>query len=351
MAHKVLAAVATASTLLAMVAHADTAITENTTVGGKAFIDLTSLESKSNGTKTGASGFGLDVKRFYLVVNHTFDDLWSANLTTDFNYVSNDPTKIGYTGETQLFIKKAYLQAKLSNAFIVRAGSADLPWVALVEEFYGYRFVEQVLLDRTKFGTSADWGVHAGGKLSDGMFGYAVSVVEGNGFRNPTRSKSLDTEARLSFTPVKGLTAAVGFYSGKLGKDVQGTATPAIHTASRYDALLAYRNDKFKVGGEYFSANNWTAVTSATKDSANGYSVWGSIAFTDKVSGFVRYDNDKPNKDTAPTKKDEYYNIGVSTKVRKGVDIAVAYKHDEVKNNGVTATQYDELGVWAQVAF
>ncbi|MGH8253439.1 MAG: porin, partial [Steroidobacteraceae bacterium] len=117
-------------------------MTENTTIGGKAFIDLTSLDAKAADVKTGASGVGLDVKRFYLVANHTFDNVWSANLTTDFNYVSNTQkvttdangvvTQTGYTGETQLFIKKAYLQAKISDAFFVRAGSADLAWIPFV---------------------------------------------------------------------------------------------------------------------------------------------------------------------------------------------------------------------------
>jgi hypothetical protein len=40
------------------------------------------------------------VKRFYLGVDHKFNDVWSANLTTDFNYVSGD-------GETNLLVKKA----------------------------------------------------------------------------------------------------------------------------------------------------------------------------------------------------------------------------------------------------
>ena len=346
MPSKIILALALSGCAVSLAAHADTAITENTTVGGKGFIDLTSLEQKTNGAKTAASGFGLDVKRFYLVANHTFDSVWSANLTTDFNYVS-----ASNSGETQVFIKKAYLQAKISDALFVRAGSADLAWIPFVEDLYGYRYVEQVLLDRVKFGTSADWGVHAGGKLADGMVGYAASLVEGHGFKNPTRSKSLDAEARVSFTPVKGLTAGLGFYSGKLGKDVQGTTTPAVHTASRYDALLAYSNDKFRVGGEFFSADNWTAVTSAIKDSANGYSIWGSLNMTNQWAAFARYDNDKLNKDTAPNKKEEYFNLGVSTKVRKGVDLAVVYKHDEVKNNSVKAGEFDEFGVWAQVAF
>lgn len=361
MSKQILAAFAIAGCGLAMAAQADTAVTENTTIGGKAYIDLTDLDQKAAGTKTGASGFGLDVKRFYLVANHTFDNIWSANLTTDFNYVSNTQkvttdangvvTQTGFSGETQLFIKKAYLQAKLSDAFWVRAGSADLGWVPFVEDTYGYRYVEQELIDRTKFGTSADWGVHIGGKVADGKVGYALSVIEGNGYKNPTRSKSLDFEGRVSFMPVKGLTAAVGFYSGKLGKDVENTATPVVHTASRYNAMLAYANDQFRVGAEYFTADNWTAVTSPSKDSADGLSAWAAVNFTKQVSGFLRYDNEKPNKDTAPTKKDEYFNVGVSTKPRKGVDLAIVYKHDEVKNAGVKASEYDEFGIWTQVAF
>jgi hypothetical protein len=104
MSKQIYAALVLAGCGLAMAAHADTAVGENTTIGGKGFIDLTSLDQKAAGVKTAASGFGLDVTRFYLVANHTFDSIWSANLTTDFNYVSAD-------SETQLFVKKAYLQA------------------------------------------------------------------------------------------------------------------------------------------------------------------------------------------------------------------------------------------------
>jgi hypothetical protein len=335
---------AVAGTALSMTAQADTAVTENTTVGATGFIDLTSLDARAAGVKTAASGFGLDVKRFYLIANHTFDDVWSANLTTDFNYISA-------SGETQVFIKKAYLQAKLSDAFVVRAGSADLPWIPFTEATYGYRYVEQVVVDRLKFGTSADWGIHAGGKFADGMVSYAVSTVEGNGYKNPTRSKSLDWEGRISVVPVKGLTAALGFYSGKLGKDIEASTTPALHTAQRFNALLAYATDRFNVGGEYFTADNWTAVTAVAKDSADGYSVWGAVAFTPQVSAFARVDSAKPNKDTAPSKKDDYFNLGLSTKPRKGVDLALVYKHDELKNGSTTLSKFDEYGVWAQVRF
>ncbi len=152
------AAVIAALAATSMTANADNATEEKTTVGGKAFIDLTNIQQESDGVDTAATGTGVDVKRFYLSVSHTFDDMWSANVTSDFNYVSND-------AETQLYIKKAYLQMKISDGFVARIGSADLPWVPFVEDLYGYRYVENVLVDRLKSARSADWGVHAGGQV------------------------------------------------------------------------------------------------------------------------------------------------------------------------------------------
>ena len=126
----------------------------NTTLSGKMYFDFTSIDQKNSDTgKTNASGLGLDVKRFYLGIDHKFNDVWSANLTTDFNYVSSD-------GETNLFVKKAYVQAKFDQAAVFRVGSADMPWIPFAEKYYGFRYVENTLTDRLKYGNSADWGLH-----------------------------------------------------------------------------------------------------------------------------------------------------------------------------------------------
>lgn len=313
-----------------------------TTVGGKAYIDFTNLDQKTNGTKTAASGLGFDVKRFYLGVNHDFDDMWSANITTDFNYISGD-------SETQVFVKKAYLQAKFSDAAVLRAGSADMPWIPYVEDLYGYRYVENTLIDRLGFGTSADWGAHLGGKLMDGMVNYAVSAVNGNGYKNPSRSKGLDFEGRVGVMPVKGLNLAVGFYNGKRGQDVQGS-TVTINTASRMNLVAAYSYDMFNVGAEYFTAEDWN--TTAAKDKADGYSVWGAVKPAEKVAVFARYDGAKPNKTTNSSLKDTYYNVGVSYAATKNVDLALAYKNEQKKDNTSTKPlDSSEIGVWTQVKF
>ena len=313
---------------------------ETTKVGGKAYIDFTNLDKKVSGTKDDASGLGFDLTRFYLAVDHTFDDMWSANLTTDVTY---DGTA------NEVYVKKAYLQGKFSDAAVLRVGSADMPWIPYVENTaWSYRFVEKTLVDRTGFGTSADWGAHVGGKIMDGMVNYAVSAVNGNGYKNQTRSKSVDFEGRLGVMPVKGLDVAVGFYNGKRGKDVQSAS--GINTASRLNFLAAYSQDMFNVGVEYFSAEDWNPA--AAKDKADGYSVFGSVKAGENASVFARYDEVKPNKTTSSSLKDTYYVAGVAYTVRKNVDLALAYKNEQLKNNTSTKPlDSSEIGVWTQVKF
>jgi hypothetical protein len=357
----------TAAALLACATAASAAEEGKTTVGGRLFIDVSNINESLNGNDTAAQGIGLDVKRGYLIVDHKFDDRWSANITTDFNYAG----KTTETQETQLFIKKAYVQAKFDDAFILRAGSADTPWVPFVDSLYGYRYVEQVLIDRLKFGTSADWGLHASGSAGDGMFSYAVAGLTGNGYKNPTRSKTLDFEGRVSFVPAKGLTLAAGFYSGKLGKDVQGAVPAPQHTAQRFNVLAAYVTTNIRVGAEYFDATNWNQVTSSQTDKSNGYNAWGAYSFTEQFAAFARYDQVKPRKDLSPDLRNTYFNIGLAYKPRRNIDVALVYKQDKFNDipAGVSVStqnyaaaltgpaglisnaKHNELGVWTQISF
>jgi hypothetical protein len=321
----------------------------DTTLGGKMYFDFTNISQKNSDTgKTDKTGTGTDVKRFYLSVTHQFDDIWSVNLTTDFNYVPND-------GETNLFVKKAYIQGKFSDAAVLRLGSADMPWIPFVEHYYGYRYVENTITDRLHYANSADWGVHLQGKLG-GMANYSAAIVNGGGYKHPGRSKGVDVEGRVAFSPVDGMVLALGGYSGKLGKDTQTVSAP--NTASRIDGMVAYASKQLRVGGEYFQAKNWGNAVTGMKDKADGYSVWASYQFADNLAVFGRYDSAKQSKDLDPKKKDTYYNAGVSMKVTKGFDLAFVYKHEKSdfsSNYGgmphVANIKTDEVGAWAQVAF
>lgn len=325
---------------------------DKTSLSGRMYYNVSHITANSDGMRIAPSGTGFNIKRFYVGIDHKFNDMFSGNVTTDFQYKSQ-------ISSTEVYIKKAYLQAKFSDELVLRLGSTDLPWVPFVESVYNYRFVENTLIDRTKFGTSADWGVHASGKLAEGRLKYAVSVVNGSGYKAPLRSKGVDVEGRVSVEPIDHIILAAGGYIGKLGKNTQGATT--FHTAKRYDALAAYVGPKYRIGAEYFWARDWNNVAMPIGDTSNGYSVFGSYQLTDKISTFGRYDWVKPNKDTAPTKKDNYFNFGVVYTPVDIVDFALVYKRDKVDNGmlstsngvigGVTGGTYDEVGVFGRFRF
>jgi len=370
---KTLLALGITAAIAAPLAQADDA--GSTTIGGVIFTDLTSISTTQSqagqaDVDKDPNGFGLDVKRGYLIVNHTFDDVWSANLTTDFNYASYKATSTVNGGapgetvsttvttpETQLFVKNLFLQGRFDDWFTLRIGSASMPWTSYVEGVYGYRFVENTLTDRSAFANTADWGVHALG--GNGLASYAVSVVNGGGYKNPSRSKSMDEEGRVAVTPLDGhLILAAGLYTGKRGLDTE--SAPAVNTASRQDLFVAWKASGLTVGLEWFDADKWNDVRTAAGSpttKSSGTSLFGSFDFPDTAfSVFARYDDVKPTKDTDASQEDKYYNAGVAWKSSANLTWALAYKNDKVTdnlklNNTTDSLKTQEFGVWAQVKF
>ena len=335
----------------------------NTTIGGRAFFNVSNIHQTStdllgNKTNNAQNGTQAELERFYLIVDHKFDNVFSANLTTDFRYNAN-----GLTKDTSVFVKNAYIQAKLDPAFFVRVGEAPLAWAPFVESLYGYRFVENTLIDRTKFGTTTDWGVHVGGSLANGVVSYAASAINGAGYKMLSRSSdTIDLEGRVSVNPVKNVTLGVGGYAGKLGKsaaNLSNSATP--HTAERFDAVAAYTDKRIRLGVEYFAAKNWNTITTAANDKSDGWSAFGSFAFTPQIAAFGRFDWVKPSKDLTPALKEHYFNFGADYKPLPPLDFALVYKRDKADNGLISTTNgtiggprqgtYDEFGLFGQFVF
>jgi hypothetical protein len=322
--------------------------------GIRVYADVSSKsnEDEATGVESNDSGVGVDVKRTYFTFTHQFDKTWSAVFQSD----------IGDQGARRydVFVKKAYVEAKLNPLATFRLGSADTPWIPYVEGVYGLRYVEQTITDHLSFGASADWGIHALGGNS--LWQYAVAVENGRGFSNPSRSKTVDFEGRLSFTPVKGLNLAVGGYSGKRGLETD--AAPARHTAQRANALVAFNNDRFKIGGEYFQAKNWANVTTVATDKSDGFSGWVQLNLNPKYSLFGRYDNSSPSKDLRPDLDFTYYNAGWQWTVNKSFAASLVYKLAEVEGgtvstgNGTIGStnarekgKYNEIGIFTVYNF
>jgi len=365
----------------------------STSVGGQVFLDISHI-SQQQEQKDGSekdvppTGTGFDVKRFYLSVDHQFNDIWSADLTTDAQFSSS--TTAGSGGVAEVFIKKLYLQAKINDAFVVHAGAYTTPWAPFVESLYGYRWVEKTTTDRLGFANTADWGVNATGKIADNLVTYSASVVNGAGHKNPTRTKDVDFEGRIGVSPISWLTLGAGYYNGHLGQITTANESFDSNTATRYDVVAGVNVSGLRVGAEYFNARNYKsasaktgvlagpagvvvapdATTAVVSDKADGYSTWASYAFNEQFSVFGRYDQSKLSKDVVSGLKDTYYHLGVGFKPTKGVDLGVVYKHEKVDDGVVsigsadanssyaiggtsptTGGKFDEIGLYAQYLF
>jgi len=342
---------------------------DNTKVGFTIFDDLSYVNqtpttvSKTNGTPmVKANGYGDDLKRAYVAIDHTFNSTYSANLTIDFapnNLILNGQgiaTGNGLQGSEA--VKYAYVQGNYSPMFVVQLGAAKTPWIPFVEDIYGYRFVDHVLVDQQKSGNSSDWGANVHGDFGNGLLDYSVSVVDGAGYKNPIRSDSMDVEGRVNLN-WHGFIFALGGYSGDLSNNVTlPTTTPPtapvfFQTASRFDALLAYTDPKIRAGIEYFEANNWKVTTKTTPDKEEAWSVFGSYMFMPQWSVFGRYDWANPSEDLDPSERYELFNLGINYEPAKNLDFALVYKHEDISNaiKGGFADQTTTLGAQSLATF
>ncbi len=347
---------------------------DDTTLGGLVYSDLSYIDLQNDNSKgvpveTAPTGTGFDVKRLYLIVNHTFSDVWSANLTTDAQYATATTTTVttptGTTsavtsqttsgGVTEVFIKKLYLQGAFNRAFVLHVGSYDTSWVPMIEDLCACRWIDKVQIDRLGYQLSADWGAYATGSFGDGdLVSYSVGAVDGGGYKNPTRTKFVDLDSRVSVKPVSWLTLGLGYYSGHLGQVTASNAGYPNNTASRLDGVIAVTVQQFRVGVEYFDAKNYKTVNSIAdavygtssvvtttgkppvSDQAAGYSAWAQYNFTPKWALFGRFDHAALSEDVAPSLTDVYYNLGVSYEIQRQLDVALVYKHEKVTDGSAT---------------
>lgn len=354
------------SVLLAGAAGISTAyavdVGDNTTVGGTVYADFSDITQQQAGTDVPPSGTGFDVKRAYIIVNHTFDDIWTANLTTDASYSSS--TTAGSGGVTEVFIKYLYVQAKLNDAFAVQFGSARSSWVPLIEDLTGYRWIDKVAIDRLGFGVSGDWGIHVLGSFADGIVDYNAAVVDGGGYKNPTRTKDVDIEGRIDVHPVPWATLAAGFYNGYLGQVTASNEGYPQQAATRYDLVADAKYAGVHLGFEWFDAKNYrsaspttgvevgpvgvvvaaTATATVVNDESEGISAWASYDITKQWVLFARYDNARLSLDVDPSLRDVYGLFGLQFSPTKGVDLALVYKNEKVENGTWTISGADAGG-------
>ena len=332
----------------------------NTSISGEMFLNLSNITQHSGGANNPASGVGVNLKRAFLGLDHHFTSKISAAILLDADNVTGQTSTVNpATSAAQLvgkgvFIRNAYGEIKLHPALTIRLGAAEMPWISYAEAAENQRHVERSLLERVGYGNPADWGVHLSGdflRQKDASLGYAISVVNGGGYRQARVTKSVDIEARFSGT-WHGFYGALGGYYGKRGNDIEtiaGTTASSFHMAKRIDVMAGYKSSVIGIGGEYFYARDWNnvgvnpALFVLSQDAASGWSGFVHYNLSRQWRAFLRYDQVKPNRDTVPELQDDLFVGGLQFSPLKYVDLALVYKRETV-NGGSVATSNGVIG-------
>jgi hypothetical protein len=332
-----------AGILAAAVARANDLPVGATDVGTKIFLDATHRDQDVNGQRTADSGTGVDLKRFFVNVDHRFSDIWSAHVTADIHWERHrDPT--------DLWFRYAYGQARFSKALKLRLGSAPMPWQGLVNKWSGHRYVEKDLTMRGGVGNPADWGAHLLGSLgANGRLQYQASVVTGAGYKKPRLGNGPDVAARVSFQPSAHTVVGVGGYRGTLGKNINGRH--ARHKARRLSLMAAWANQQWRLGGQYFRARDWTRVVRAASDRSHGWSLWASVQLSPVLALFARHDHVEPSRRLDSDQRERYSHVGVEWKTSRWLRLAAVFKRERLKDHDQRLRKVNEVGVWAQVTF
>lgn len=344
---------------------------DNTRLGGEVFGDLSYISQEPRPNKI--NGVGFDVKRAYLSVDHAFNDVYSANVTVDLapnGIILNGGTFGTGTLQGSEAVKYAYVQAHYADFFIVQLGAEKTPWIPFVDDVAGYRYIDKHIVDQNKYGNSSDWGANVSGSWDKGLINYSLMASDGAGYKNPVRSTTMDFEGRVNVN-YQGFVAAVGGYDGNISDAIEGT-TP-YQSVSRLDALFAYSNKTFRLGGEWFQAWDWktptgsaavAAIASSTtsemcevapsttfepckietlpvaavpasppkSDRSMGYSFWASYNFMPQWSVFARYDGLDPSQILDPREHYDYVNAGIQYEPVQNLDLALVYKHEDISH-------------------
>lgn len=321
-------------------AAAETPIGE-TLVGGRIFLDASHRHSRTRTARD--SSHGVDLTRLYLDVDHRFSRVWSAHLTTDINWLRDE-------SPTDLWVKRAYVQGAFSKALTLRLGVADMPWMAYVNQWAGYRYVDNELTGRLKLANSTDWGVHLLGTLGTrGQWQYATAVVTGSSYKRPRSGDSADVELRLGWQPTAHTVLALGGYRGHRALD--GGEQPALRTAQRWDAMAAYADKRFRLGAQYFRVDNWDQVRTPRADAARGWSAWASMRLGSQWVLFARHDQARTSLRRDPPRRDRYASLGLEYAVSEELQLALVAKRHRLDHRAGVLNEANEIGVWSQIAF
>jgi hypothetical protein len=308
-----------------------------TKISSQIFANFSNLQIDDRQAET--EGWQADLKRFYINLDHQWNDKWQLKVTTDVQWQrQQDPTDVWF--------RHAYVAYQLNAQNEFKFGVAELPWIDYVARRVGYRYIDPSLTPKNKLAGPTDLGVHYGFKNQD--FTFAASAITGGGFQKPRVGEQVDIEVAGVWHISKAVDLATGWYEGTRTQDKD--EKPKYHTAQRWNMALSYQLKGTRVGVEYAYNDNWTQVNQLEQDASDGWSIWASNRFLPDYSVFARYDFTHPSRRLNPQLKRDYFQVGFDWKATSFLTVALVAKQSHVDSLIIDQEQ-NEIGIWTMWNF
>ncbi len=269
------------------------------------------------------------ITRGYLNVMADLSPEIGARVTSDLNRVSISQIageKNNINGDLEFRLKYYYVDfhdfLPFYKSLGVKIGQFQGPWLDYEEGLWGYRVVDNMLIEKEGYINSASLGVDFRGLLPKGYGSWQASVDDGEGYHSDENNKYKTVEARLTVKPLpqfdalKDLQFSMFAYTGK---------ADFAHKRDRYIAFAGYKyHDDAFLGAEY----DWTrgtdpvGLTHAGVNNVEGHGfstmAWVRMPFWKPIRVLGRFDKFW-HDDHAPNTAATRWIYGVSYDVSKNV--------------------------------
>ncbi len=180
---------------------------------------------------------GLWLRRINLTHDYKFDGEFSSRVrleaATPGDFKSKDLMLV--------FIKDAWVKWTTGNQNVL-VGLSPTPTWSMVEEFWGYRYIEKVPAELQRLGASRDMGLAATGSFgSEKKLGYHVMAGNGNAQVGETDAKKKGYAA-LRFRPTESV-----------GVEVYADYEDRVDSGDRqtYHGFVGYKTKTLRAGAQY----------------------------------------------------------------------------------------------------
>lgn len=274
----------------------------------------------------GKTNTAFEISRAYLGYAYNFSPYFSAKAVMDVTDKNNGYQGSAYTA----YIKNAYGEYS-RNGLIVDFGLIGTNTFNLQESLWGKRYLLKSFQDLNGYASSADLGLGIKYQIIPEL-SVDAQVVNGEGYKSVQSDSAVKVSAGITYQPIK-----------KLYMRVYGDYQKKQQAQTTFNAMIAYKDDKFTVGGEY---NLQTGHNKVKDHNLSGLSFWGTYNPCKKFAVFARYDNLTSKKINGATDgwnstDGNLYAAGLEILPAKGIAISPNVQiSDPSKSGSKTSTSY-----------